>query len=199
VRVFSIIHAMTTRTATFSSSLALLGALAWLNTACAEFRCSTDISYKWEKQVEEGGQVSGQQGGRAGSSTPPVAITRAPSEPAKVHLMSLERSGADEASAKAALQVEVERQRIRATETCKRDHESGGTCVAMKLNARASVLNSLSFGARTELEKALTAECRQQQGTCISVEAPEPKCVEVAGAKPPESPTPEKKAPAKKK
>lgn len=190
---------MITSRAYFFSSLGLLSSLVWVGTTSAEFRCSTEISYKWEKQAEEGAQGAVVLGGKAASVTPPAVATRAPSEPSTVHLMSLERSGADEAAAKGALQVEVDRQRIRATEACKRDHESGGTCVAMKLSARASVLNSLSFGARTELEKALTAECRQQQGTCISVESSQPKCVEVAGAKPAESPTPEKKAPAKKK
>lgn len=187
---------MTVRTAIFS---ALLGALFWGNAACGEVRCSTEISYKWQKQVDEVAQGPDQVGGKAGSATPPASVTKAPPEPSTVRMMSLERSGADEAAAKAALQVEVERQRIRATEACKREHESGGTCVAMKLSARASILNSLSFGARSELEKALAAECRQQQGTCLSVDALDPKCVEIAGAKPAESPTPEKKVPAKKK
>jgi hypothetical protein len=190
---------MTARTASFSSSIALLGALVWANTGCAEFRCSTEISYKWQKQVDEEAHGSDPSAGKTGSAAPPAALTKAPQEPSTVRLMSLERTGADEVAAKAALQVEVERQRIRATEACKREHESGGTCVAMKLSARASILNSLSFGARSDLERALSAECRQQQGTCLSVDTLDPKCVEVAGAKPAESPTPEKKAPAKKK
>jgi hypothetical protein len=97
--------------------------------------------------------------------------------------MAIERGGADEAAAKTAVQVEADRQRVRASESCKRDHESFGTCVALKMNLQSSVLNSLGFSARAELEKALSEECRQQQGTCISVEVTEPKCHEVGEAK----------------
>ena len=119
--------------------------------------------------------------------------------------MALERGGSDEQAAKAAVQVEADRQRIRASEACKRDHESFGTCVALKMGASSSVLNSLGFSARAELEKALSEECRQQQGTCISVEVTEPKCRELAEAKPAAAAPgetgkkAEKKAEAKKK
>jgi hypothetical protein len=122
-----------------------------------------------------------------------------------VRLMAIERGGPDEQAAKAAVQVDGDRQKIRASEACKRDHESFGTCVALKMGARSSVLNSLSFSARAELEKALSEECRQQQGTCISVEVTEPKCREIVEAKPASAAPAEgekktdKKADAKKK
>lgn len=119
--------------------------------------------------------------------------------------MAIEKGGVDEAAAKAAVQVDADRQRIRASEACKRDHESFGTCVALKMNAQSSVLNSLGFSTRAELEKALSEECRQQQGTCISVEVTEPKCREVSenkatGAAPADGgKKADKKADAKKK
>jgi outer membrane biosynthesis protein TonB len=80
------------------------------------------------------------------------------------------------------LLVEVNRQKARASEGCKREHESFGECLATKLSAKASVLNSLSFSARTQLEKALTTECQAQQGTCLGVEATDPVCRDVGGA-----------------
>jgi hypothetical protein len=93
--------------------------------------------------------------------------------------------------------METDRQRIRASEACKREHEAFGTCVALKMSARATVLNSLSFSARSELERALAEECRQQEGTCLGVEVSEPKCREIVAAKPSASPEPEKPGDAK--
>jgi hypothetical protein len=78
------------------------------------------------------------------------------------------------------LNIELGRQKARASERCKRDHESFGECLATKLSVKGAVLNSLSFAARTRLEKALTEECQVQQGTCLAVESSEPVCREVA-------------------
>jgi hypothetical protein len=111
--------------------------------------------------------------------------------------MGLERGGIDEAAARAALQMETDRQRIRATEACKREHEAFGTCVALKLSSRSTVLNSLSFSARSELEKALAEECRQQEGTCLGIEVSEPKCREIVVAQPSASPAGQKPADTK--
>jgi hypothetical protein len=60
------------------------------------------------------------------------------------------------------------------------------------MSAQASVLNSLSFSGRSELEKALTEECRHQEGSCTGVEVAEPKCAEVVAAQPAASPGPDK-------
>jgi hypothetical protein len=106
--------------------------------------------------------------------------------------LGLERGGSDEATARTALQMETDRQRIRASEACKRDHEAFGTCVALKMSSQANVLNSLSFSARSELEKALAEECRQQEGTCLGVDVSEPKCREVVAVQPSASPASEK-------
>ena len=119
---------------------------------------------------------------------PPVSTP----EPTIVRLLGLERGGNDEASARTALQMETDRQRIRASEACKRDHEAFGTCVALKMSSQANILNSLSFSARSELEKALAEECRQQEGTCLGVDVSEPKCREIVAAKPSASQAPDK-------
>ena len=118
-----------------------------------------------------------------------------------MRLMGLERAGVDESNAKVSLQMEIDRQRIRASEACKRDHESYGTCMALKMSARSTILNSLSFNARADLEKALAEECKQQEGTCLGVDVTEPKCREIVEAKPtePAAVAADKKADAKKK
>jgi len=93
-----------------------------------------------------------------------------------VRFTVIERRGMDESSAKSALEVEVQRQKLRAAERCKRAHESFGECVTTKLATKSSVLNSLSFSARTQAEKALMDECQIQQGRCLAVDASEPAC-----------------------
>jgi len=190
----------------FALVLALTGISFSATPSVAEFRCAAEISYRWVKTPEDPPPVP--PGPPAalekGKKDPPPAPTRPPPpptpEPAMVKMMGIERSGADEAAAKAALQVEADKQRIRASDLCKRDHESFGSCLATKLSNRASVLNSLSFKTRQELEKALSDECKRQQGTCISVEVSEAKCSEVGGTKAGGSPpVADKKADTKKK
>ncbi len=135
------------------------------------------------------------------SHSPPPAPTSVPPtatpEPTIVRLLGVERGGNDEPGARAALQIETDRQRIRASEACKREHEAFGTCVALKMSSNSSALNSMSFSARAELEKALTEECRQQEGTCLAVEVSEPKCREIVVAQPSQSPVPDQPADTK--
>ena len=171
----------------------------------AEFRCSSEISYKWVKeQAEPRPSHAGPAAAAAAPGQTPSAVPTQPkltAEPTIVRLMGLERGGVDENAAKGSLQMEADRQRIRASEACKRDHESYGTCVALKMSARSTILNSLSFNARTDLEKALAEECKQQEGTCLGVDVSEPKCREIVEAKPTEPPAPaaDKKPDPKKK
>jgi hypothetical protein len=142
----------------------------------AEFACGAEVSYKWAK---------GGAGTAAGAPTAPAGATVAPSagagaaQPSIVRFSAIERTGTDEAAAKASLQAEVNRQKVRASESCKRDHEGYGACVATKLSVQSSTLNSLSFSVRNEVEKAIIEECREQQGACVSVESSEPVCKEV--------------------
>ncbi len=163
----------------------------------AEFRCSADISYKWVKTpAAEVSRPEAPRGTSVGSTPTSVPAPPTP-EPAIVRLLGIERAGVDEATARGTLQMEADRQRIRASEACKREHESFGTCVALKMSSRSTVLNSLSFSARAELEKALAEECRHQEGTCVGVEVSEPKCREIVAAQPSPSPAPEKSADTK--
>ena len=180
----------------FYLPLVLVSLLLSATEVTAEFRCSSDISYKWVKRPPVASHSPHADGVAPGGRAPAPTATPVPPaptpEPTIVRLLGLERGGSDEASARTALQMEADRQRIRASEACKRDHESFGTCVALKMSAQANVLNSLSFATRAELEKALTEECRQQEGTCLGVEVSEPKCREIVVAQPAASPAAEK-------
>jgi len=160
-----------------------------VRTADGQVRCSAEVSYKWVKAPESkpspppAEHVTAPEKGKKAPAEAPTPVPAPPTpEPVVVKMMGIERSGADENAAKGALQVETDKQRIRASELCKRDHESFGSCLASKLSNRASVLNSLSFKTRQELETALSEECKRQQGTCLATEVSEPKCVQMAAA-----------------
>ncbi len=193
-RPFFGIQAMRARISSFYLPLALICLVPFTNQASAEFRCNADISYRWVKRVPEvstlpAPPVGGGHGSARSQAAAPTPLPPKPTpEPTIVRLIGVERSGEDEATAKANLQVDIDRHRIRASEACKRDHESYGTCVALKMSSNASVLNSLGFSARADLEKALNEECRQQEGTCLGVDVSESKCREIVAAKPSAAP-----------
>jgi len=188
---------MRARILSFYLPLVLLSSLLSAPEGIAEFKCSSDISYKWVK-TQPAAAPSLVGGGSLSHTPSPTAVppTGAP-EPTIVRLMGLERGGIDEAAARAALQMEADRQRIRASEACKREHEAFGTCVALKMSSQANVLNSLGFSARSELEKALTDECRLQEGSCLGVDISEPTCREIAPPVAAASPVAEKPADTK--
>lgn len=164
----------------------------------AEVVCSSDVSYTWAKSgADEGGTGGDAPAAPTSASTTQQGSSSQPT-PTVVRFSAPQRAGLDEAGAKANLQIEVNRQKARASEQCKRDHESIGDCMATKLSARASILNSLSFSARAELEKALTKECSGQQGVCLSVDASEPQCRTISASKATEGESGDNKTPAKK-
>jgi hypothetical protein len=150
----------------------------------AEFACRSDVSYKWARvsKNETGGSSSPTAGDAKGTAGPSGSKEQA--ESLIVRFMGIERVGKDEAEAKRSLEAEAGRQKVRASEICLREHEAFGACVATKLSMRSSVLNSLSFSARSELEKALTEECQGQQGRCLGVDLSEPVCRELVSAEP---------------
>jgi hypothetical protein len=168
----------------FVSYISLIVVFLQFKTAVAEFGCSASVSYKWVKQsVNEGN-------GKA----PPTA------EPSSIHFATVERKGGDEAAAKAALEVELARQRIKASEACKREHEAFGECLGTKFATHKSVIDSLGFSARREFEKALSEECRGAVGSCTAVITGDPVCKEiVVPAAAPAAGEGEKKADDKKK
>lgn len=144
----------------------------------AEVICASDISFSWVKTAPSDEASAASDAASAGAQKAknvPPAASGGPT-PTIIRFAGVQRAGLDEAGAKANLLIEVNRQKTRASEKCKRDHESFGDCVATKLASHHSTLNSLGFSARAELEKALTKECSDQQGVCLSVESSEPQC-----------------------
>lgn len=161
-----------------------------------------EVSYRWirEQTPTAGGEtpVAGPAKPKAGTTAPATGTAAgvvAPAEPLKapltqaarpgeqqVRVASVERRGKDERAARAGLLVEANRQKSRAHERCKREHESFGDCVSTKLAANSSTIQSLSFFARAKVEEALIEECRLQQGQCLSIDASEPVCRDLSGA-----------------
>lgn len=163
----------------------------------AEFACKSDVSYKWVRTDKNETTVDPTPGGSGKAPTASPAVGRQ-GEPLVVRFSGIERVGKDEVEAKRILESEISRQKVRASEICLRDHEAFGACVATKLSTKSSTLNSLSFSARVELERALTQECQGQQGRCLGVEVSEPNCRELVSGQPtPAADT--KKADPKKK
>lgn len=182
-----------------SSLIAVVAVLP--STVRADFSCSSEVSYRWVKgQAPSVGGAP--QGAKTASGTPagtPAAINgSAAGVGTIVRFSAIQRTGPDEAAAKQALAAEVGRQKIRASEACKRDHEGFAGCVATKMSIQASLLNSLSFSARDELEKAILDECREQQGSCASVDSADPQCKEIVAAEAPAAAADAKKGDAKK-
>lgn len=157
------------------------GFVVWCSgglTSCfAEALCRADVSYSWsrsqapngpERSVEarQGSENATADGGQASLIT--------------VHFTSIERRGRDEKTARLLLDGDIQRQKARASNHCKRAHEAFGECVATKLSVKGTLLNSLSFSARAQVESALVDECRVQQGVCGSVSSSEVVCRDVA-------------------
>lgn len=147
----------------------------------AESACRADISYSWVKTVPHDAGVDEVKG-----TTTPVKGSSNPSsseEPSpaiyKVHFTSIERRAGTEEMARTLLEGDIQRQKARAFERCRRAHESFGDCVSTKLSTKGTVLNSLSFSARSQVEKALVDECRVSQGECQAVTASDPICVSI--------------------
>ena len=183
------IHEMRVRILPFVAFLVAFLAIVPSHELRAEFVCSTDVSYTWaktppEKPAPVDADPSMPPGGHSKGASPTAPPPAEPTpKPSIIRFAGVQRYGLDEAGAKANLKIEVNRQKARASEACKRDHESIGDCMATKLSTKSSTLNSLGFSARAELEKALTRECSEQQGVCLSVESSEPQCRDLTPAK----------------
>ena len=179
-------------------------ALSTCSGAYADFACGAEVSYSWIRAgvptpapapngtTPPGTGDQKNSGEISAKDTPPPGSTI-------VRLGGIEREGLDEAAAKDKLQVEITRLKVRASEACRRDHESFGTCVTTKFSSNGAFLNSLGFSARKEVETALTDECKSQQGTCLGVVVTESPCKERIKAVPTPTPGAEKKGDGKKK
>lgn len=151
----------------------------------AESVCRADVSYSWVKTAPTDSEIDGKT-----ESVNPAKASVTPNSPEEshptvytVHFTSIERTAGVEEVARTLIEGDVQRQRARAFERCRRAHESFGDCVSTKLSTKGMVLNSLSFSARSQVEKALLDECRSSQGECKAVTASEPVCVTIRNEK----------------
>ena len=119
--------------------------------ALADFRCSSDVSYKWKKSE---------------------------SEEAVIHWAALDAEGVDEAASKSTLEERVLHEKKKASEACKDLHENLSGCLGAKYSSTASELKALDFSARKALQDAIQTDCKAQQGRCMEISASDAKCVE---------------------
>lgn len=146
----------------------------------AEVVCTSEVSYRWVRDEQEApkDEATAKKGDPKAKKEEP----KVNADERLVRFASIERRGKDEQTARAGLLIEVNRQKARAHERCRREHEGFGDCVSTKMSIKGSTLNSLSFSARSKVEEALIDECRVQQGHCTSIDSSEPTCRDLAVA-----------------
>lgn len=127
-----------------------------IHEAFAEFSCRAGLHYSWKKQGEE--------------------------DALKVEWPALEIVSESEVEAKAKLEERLIKEKAKALEACRAEHENLSGCVAAKFSVMASVMQRLAFSARKSLEKAINADCSSRQGSCIKVESEEIKCTDLTPA-----------------
>ncbi len=128
--------------------LAFLGPAA----AYAEFRCRVEISYKWKRSGSENVE--------------------------EVRVSGAEAKGVDENAAKTAVGEAIGREKSRAYERCRSQHENMAQCVSSKYESTATILHSTGFAARKVIEDAISNDCKAVQGVCQGVVASDPQCAE---------------------
>jgi hypothetical protein len=148
-----------------------------LTDCFAEALCRAEVSYSWSRTQGPNGPEGSVEARKGAENAEASSGTQAPL--ITVHFTSIERRGRDEKTARLLLDGDIQRQKARASDHCKRAHEAFGECVATKLSVKGTLLNSLSFSARAQVESALVDECRVQQGVCGSVSSSEIVCRDV--------------------
>lgn len=141
--------------------------------ARAEFVCRADVSYQWKREKEE------------------TALT--------VPFSRIEARGKDEAAAKAGIAEQVVREKTRASEQCRQNHENTAGCVARKFELYGVSMHTLGFSGRKKLEEAITSDCAAAQGLCVESAAGDPVCTEIVEAAPEAAPKDKKEGKGKKK
>ena len=123
------------------------------SSASAEWVCNSEVYYKWRKN--EG-------------------------EESRIFWSKHERRAPTEAEARGKLERVLTEQGTKSRAECRREHENLSGCIAVKLGAGIAVAPVTgSFATRQELEKAVTSDCKELQGKCLELEAPEVKCTEI--------------------
>ena len=145
----------------------------------AEFNCAADVSFRWrsvpvtEKDVKtEDNQA-------------------APDKPKETFFEMVTAKGEKEEAAREELEKKLAPVKERALRQCREQYENQSACIATKYSKMESVLNTLDFKARDELQKAIHQDCLRQTGSCIEAAAGEVKCREIVTASVEAQQTPE--------
>ncbi len=163
------------------------------DAAHADFTCAADVSFKWQQDAEQPPAPV-----KADEKSPPAPA--ATSQPEDSFWARVEVKGKDEAQSKGALGERVVAEQAAAMRECRKQHENLAGCIGSKYYAMGSVLNTLGFTARKNLEDAIRSDCEKRQGKCLGASAGEAKCQEIVKAVETPSPAPdEKKKDSKKK
>jgi hypothetical protein len=131
-----------------------LGLLINSPSARAQVICKSEITYSWKR-------------GNDPEST--------------IYFSSLDESAATEELAKAALTARIPREKLRASEACRKLHENLSGCIATKLQTGGS-FSELSFSARKAVEEAAKRDCDGTSGKCTAISSSTPTCIAPAGA-----------------
>ena len=122
-----------------------------VSLASAQTRCRTQLTYKWKPADGE--------------------------KSVEIKWGEYEGQGVDDATARAQISSLVEKERVKARETCRREHENLAGCYSAKFASLGPVLQGLDFSARKSMEEAITSDCKKQQGRCDEPAIAEPVCV----------------------
>jgi len=134
--------------------LCLLLLVANLHVATAEFECSSEISYKWKRQTEE----------------------------MTVYVETVFKKGADEESAKRALDTLSKAKEGKALKLCADIHENQAGCLAARTSVHSQVLSLSSYAVRKDIQKAIQDDCQKQSGECRGVLRSDAACKEIVAA-----------------
>lgn len=135
-------------------SLVCLGVLllmANMHLALAEFECSSEISYKWKRETEE----------------------------MVVYVETVYKKGADEESAKKALDTFSKAKEGKALKLCSDIHENQAGCLAARTSVHSQVFSLSSYAVRKEIQKAIQDDCKKQSGECRGVSRSDVVCKEI--------------------
>lgn len=114
----------------------------------------------------------------------------------------VERVGASEDETKRILDEYVLREKGRAQERCREQHENLSGCIASRFASHGTVFSNLTFTARRALETAINEDCTALQGICGAAQATELVCareIKAAAEASPAADTEKEKADTKKK
>lgn len=158
----------------FSSALIVLSSLVFrIEAALGQVTCVSEVSYRWSSDssgVVAAPSPTAQSDSKEGQSN------LAPSGNA-IFWARLTASGGDEVKVRAALAEKVTREKVRASDSCKRLHENTAACISTKHSALSATIQAQGFDARKKLENAIQADCEMQRGKCLEILSSEPACV----------------------